>query len=83
MRTLAGFMNLINLNDEGRISNALGLTPAFLPAVVTGILFYLVYTTIKAQHYKIRLVTSTVLLIMLFSSILILSDQAFNLVLIN
>jgi hypothetical protein len=75
MRALAGFMNLINLNDEGRISQALGLGAFTIPFVVFAILFYLAFAVVRQQAYKTRLVVITVLLIMLFSSLLILSDQ--------
>jgi hypothetical protein len=78
MRALAGIMNFINLNDEGRISDALGLSSFTLPFIVFGILFYLVYSIVTRNELGAKLVTVTTLLIMLFSSILILSDQAIS-----
>ena len=83
MRALAGIMNLINLNDEGRISQALGLGAFTIPFLVFGILFYLVFSAIREREYKTKLVVITALLIMLFSSILILSDQMLQLILIH
>lgn len=83
MRTLAGAMNLINLNDEGRISQALGLGAFVIPFIVFGILFYLTFASIRDQGYKAKLVVITVLLIMLFSSALILTDQMIRVTIIN
>lgn len=80
MRALAGIMNFINLNDEGRISDALGLSSFTLPFIVFGILFYLVYSIVTNKGLAAKFVTATILLIMLLSSILILSDQAFKIV---
>ncbi len=78
MRTLAGAVSFINLNDEGRVSRDLGLGPFVLPLLVFGILFYLVYSTVTTKRYDTKFITMTTLLIMLFSSILILLDQAFK-----
>ncbi len=75
MRTLAGGLNFINLNDEGRLSNDFGLGTFTLSILVIGVLFYLVYAIVKMRLISTRLIVSTVLLIMLFSSILILADQ--------
>jgi hypothetical protein len=77
-RAMAGVMNIINPNDEGRLSLALGVDVFFLSVIVTGILFFLVYKTVKANGISTRLIVVTVLWIMLFSSILILSDQFFH-----
>jgi hypothetical protein len=76
MRLLAGVMNVINLNDEGRVSEDLGLGTFTLPVLVIGILFYMTYTISKAKGFKTKLIASTIVLIMLFSSIIILADQA-------
>jgi hypothetical protein len=79
MRSLAGVLNIINLNDEGRISKDLGLGTYTLPLIVVAILFYLVYRTVKSKGYSIKFIVGTVLLIMLFSSIIVLADQAMKL----
>ncbi|MBC3539521.1 hypothetical protein ACFSC6_18520 [Rufibacter sediminis] len=79
MRFLAGAMNMINLNDEGRISHSLGLGTYTLPLLVIGILGYLTYATCQTRGYKARLTALTFLLIMVFSSGLILADQAWKL----
>ena len=77
-RFLASVMNFISLNDEGRISSDLGLGVFTLPLLASGVLFYLSYDTIKGKGFKTTLIVQTVLWIMLFSSILILTDQAFK-----
>jgi len=78
MRLLAGVMNFINLNDEGRVSRWLGMGTFALPVVISGILFYLVYDIVKTRKFSAKLIVLTLLLIMLFSSIIILADQAFK-----
>lgn len=83
MRSLAGIMNFINLNDEGRISKALGLGAFTIPFIVFGFLFYLTFDAVRERSYKTKFVVITVLLIMFFSSILILSDQMMHVTIIN
>jgi len=75
MRLLAGFMNIINLNDEGRIGVFLGIGTFTLPVIVSGSLFLMVY--LVAMKYKLtwKFNSATTLLVMLFSSILIMLDQ--------
>ncbi len=79
MRIMAGVLNLINLNDEGRISKALGLGTFTLSILVCAFLFYLVYKASVKAGYSAKLQWATVLLTLLFSSVLILADQFFNL----
>ncbi len=76
MRALAGAMNFINLNDEGRISSDLGLGTFTLSIGVVSLLFYLTYRISKSYKLTAKLIVATILLIMLFSSVVILSDQA-------
>jgi hypothetical protein len=78
MRLLAGVMNFINLNDEGRISKSLGLGTFTLPLLVVAVLFWLAYDVIKTRRFGTKPVVITTGLIMLFSSVLILADQAFK-----
>ncbi len=78
MRFLAGLMNLINLNDEGRISSSLGIGTYTLPIIVSGFLFYLVYTASKKHGLRWPFQLATTLAIMVFSSALILLDQAYG-----
>jgi len=83
MRLLAGIMNFINPNDEARISLDLGLGTFTLSILVVGFLFYLTYDISKIRGFKAKLIVTTTLLIMLFSSILILSDQALKVIILR
>ena len=83
MRVLAGAMNVINLNDEGRISKALGLGTFTLPILMTVVLFYLTYDIAKARGYRTKFIVVSVLLITLFTSIVILGDQALRIVVLS
>ncbi|XLS28079.1 hypothetical protein ACJD0Z_12815 [Flavobacteriaceae bacterium M23B6Z8] len=75
MRALAGLMNFINPNDEGRISQFLGLGLFTLSILVSAILFYFVYKITKQHNLKWRFNAVTTLIVMIASSILILTDQ--------
>ncbi len=75
MRLLAGGMNVINPNDEGRISQFLGLGTYTIPVLVSAFLLYLVYRVAKRHQLSWKLQATTTLLVMVFSSILILLDQ--------
>lgn len=78
MRFLAGIMNFINPNDEGRISAFLGIGTFTLPVLVSAFLFFLLYTISKKYELKWKFQLGTTLFVMLVSSILILSDQFFG-----
>lgn len=78
MRLLAGLMNAINPNDEGRVGEFLGIGLYTIPVVVGAFLFFLVYKTSKKYQLKSKFQWFTVLLIMFFSSVLILADQFFK-----
>lgn len=77
MRVLAGFMNFIHVNDEGRVSQYLGMGTFTLSIIVNALLFFMVYTVSKkyALHWKFQL--GTYLIILVASSILILTNQFF------
>lgn len=79
MRLLAALLNFINLNDEGRISRDLKLGVFTLPVLITGVLFYLTYAVVKTKSIKTKHVVLTLLLILFFSSVLVLADQAWKL----
>jgi hypothetical protein len=79
MRLIAGFMNFIMLNDEGRVSQDIGIGTFTLSVIFSLILLYLVYDIVKKRHFSTKLVVATLLLVMLFSSILILGDQMIQL----
>ncbi len=82
-RFLAGVFNVINLNDEGRIGHALGIGDYTLSILVSGFLFWLVWKSTKQQEPGWRYVTYTILLIMIFSSVLNLGDNAWHPVLLS
>lgn len=75
MRSLAGLMNFINLNDEGRISAFLKIGTFTLPIIMSGLLFLMVYSVSENHNLKWKFQLSTTLIVMVWSSILILSDQ--------
>tara|TARA_R110001606_G_scaffold103163_6_gene225878 strand:+ start:4880 stop:5431 length:552 start_codon:yes stop_codon:yes gene_type:complete len=75
MRIMAGLMNFINPNDEGRISAFLGIGTFTLPIIVSGLLFFMVYKTSKKHKLNWKFQLWTTILIMVASSILTLSDQ--------
>ena len=83
MRFLAGVMNFINPNDEGRISIDLGLGKFTLSILIVGILFYLTYDISKTRGFNTKLISTTTLLIMLFSSLIILADQSLKLIILG
>jgi len=78
MRILAGLMNFINPNDEGRISAFLEIGTFTLPIIVSGILFFMVYKVSKKYQLNWKFQLWTTIIIMVASSILILSDQFFG-----
>ena len=78
MRFLAGLMNFINVNDEGRVSEFLGIGTFTISIIVSGLLFYMVYRVSKKHSLNWKFQLGTVLIIMFASSILILSDQFFG-----
>lgn len=76
MRLVASGMNFINLNDEGRISNELGIGTFTIPLIVSALLFVLVLMISKKWAFSKRFIIWTTILTIIFSSILILADQA-------
>lgn len=81
-RLLAGFMNLFNLNDEGRIGHFFGIGDFTLSIVVSAFLGLLVFKISKKYKPGWKYQLMTILLIMLFSSVLILGNQAWDIVLL-
>lgn len=78
MRFLAGLLNFVNLNDEGRISAFLGIGNFTLSILISGLLFYMVYTISKKYKLNWKFQALTTLLVMLMSSILIIADMHFG-----
>lgn len=82
LELLSGVMNFRNANDLGRISNSFGLGLFTIPAVFVTLHFYLLYRTTRRERYSVRQVARTFLLILLFSSIWILLNNKFEIVLL-
>lgn len=78
MRFLAGLMNVINLNDEGRIGASLEIGTFTLPLIVSGLIFFMVYGISKKYNLSWKFQLWTTLMVMVASSILILFDQFFG-----
>ena len=79
MRFMAGFMNSIKPNDEGKVSEFLGLGLYNLSIFVCILLFIWVYSISKRYILSWKFNGGSLLLILLFSSALILFDQFFKL----
>lgn len=75
MRLLALFINFINPQDEGRISQMLGLGLLTLPILVCTPLFFLTLRASQQRQYRWKFNAISVFLIIFFSSILILTSQ--------
>ena len=75
MRIMAGMMNYINPNDEGRISEYFGLGLYTISILVSGFLFFLVYKTSKNFDLNWKFNFWTTIIVIAGSSVLILSDQ--------
>ena len=83
MRLLAGVMNVINLNDEGRISHFLGIGDYTLSIAVCALLGALVFKISRKYKPGWKFQVPTVVLMMLFGSVLVLADQFWHIVLIR
>ncbi|MEJ7625644.1 MAG: hypothetical protein WKF35_02185 [Ferruginibacter sp.] len=81
-RVLAGVMNIFNLNDEGHISRYLGIGTFTLSILVCSLIGVMIYHIYSKQLFSKRIQLITFFLVMVFSSILILSNQFFNIRLI-
>lgn len=78
MRLLAAGMSFINPNDEARISKTAGIGAATLSIFVVALLFCLIYKTSKQYGFSKKFNWVNLGLVILFSSIIILNDQAFT-----
>jgi hypothetical protein len=75
MRLLATIISFGNPNDEARISTAMGIGKFTLPIIVTGILFLLVYRISKRYALSTAFNLKNLGLVILFTSIIILTDM--------
>lgn len=78
MRFLAGLMNLIMPNDEGRVGQFLGIGTLTLSIIISGFLFFLVYKISRKHKLNWKFQLWTTLIIMSASSLLIFFDQLFK-----
>ena len=79
---LSGVLGYRNPNDLGRVSLYFNLGLFTLPAIAVIIHFALLYKTSKRENYERKFNLLTLLLIILFSSIWILTNQKFKVVLL-
>jgi hypothetical protein len=78
MRFFAAGISFLNPNDEARISRSLGLGTFTLPVIMTAILFWMLYTISRRYGFSKKFNLLTLVLVIFFSSIIILSDQFFS-----
>lgn len=78
MRLLAGGFNVMRLNDEGKVGDYFGLGDYTLSIIVSAFLLFLVYKASKKYGLKASFHVWNTLLVMFFSSIIILADQAID-----
>ncbi|GAB5399271.1 MAG: hypothetical protein Aureis2KO_08560 [Aureisphaera sp.] len=78
MRFLAGGMNFIEVNDEGRVSEFLGLGTFTLSIVVSVLLFFMVYRVSRKHQLHWKFQFWTFLITTLAITLLIFSDAYFR-----
>lgn len=78
MRLLAGMMNFINVNDEGRVGQYLGIGTFTLSIMISALLFFMVYKVSKKYSLGWKFQLFTYLIVMVASSMLIMADQIFH-----
>ena len=79
---LSGLLGFRNPNDLGRIGINLNIGLFTLPLIFTILHFALVYKTYKQEKYERKFNVATLLYIILFSSIWILTNQKFKVILL-
>ncbi|NOT50383.1 MAG: hypothetical protein HOP10_03795 [Chitinophagaceae bacterium] len=75
MRLFATVISFRRYNDEARISDFFGIGAFTLPVIVSVLLFLLVFKTSKDYGFSLRFNLTTLVLVILFSTIIILTDQ--------
>jgi len=79
---LSGVMNFRNPNDLGRVSETFHLGLFTIPVVFVLAHYLLIYKTIQREKYSARFTACTFVLILVFSSIWILLNNKFHIVII-
>jgi hypothetical protein len=82
MRSLAGMVNIVNPNDEGRIGLSLGIGLYTISILLSSSLFYLVHRISRQYNFSQKFNMITFVLIILFTSILIMANGYFKLTII-
>jgi FtsH-binding integral membrane protein len=79
---LSGIVGYRNPNDLGRIGNYLNIGLFTLPIIFIIIHYFMLHQTSKRENYDRKFNAATLLLIILFSSIWILTNQKFKVILL-
>lgn len=79
MRLFAAVITIRNPNDEARISKSIGLGTYTLPIIMVTILSFLVYKISVTYNFSWKFNFISLGLVVLFSSIIILTDQFYHL----
>jgi len=82
LELLSGILTLRNPNDLGRIGQYSNIGLFTLPILFTIIHFIFIYKTASRENYTRRFILTTLLLVVVFSSIWILTNQKYKVILI-
>ncbi|MCX6319528.1 MAG: hypothetical protein NTW29_19785 [Bacteroidetes bacterium] len=82
LELLSGIMNIRHANDLGRISASFQLGVFTLPLLVVSLHLFFLYKSIREEKYSRPFLLRTVISVLLFSSIWILANNAFHIVLL-
>ena len=77
-RAMAAGMNVVNPNDEGRLSTWLGLNIYVLPAIVTAVLLWLVVDAARRTGYGAARGLVAVVVAVHLLGLLVLADQMWS-----
>ena len=83
LELLSGVMNFRNPNDLGRISRSFNLGLLTIPLIFILIHFFILYKTSVREKYTVTFNLLTLLWVILFSSVWILVNQKFNVVILK
>lgn len=83
MRLFAAVISIRNPNDEARISESVGMRTYTLPIIMVATLLLLFYTITLKYKFSAKFVLLTLVLIIFFSSVIILADQYLHLQLLQ
>lgn len=78
MRLAAGFANIIQANDEGRISTTLGFPIYIIPIMIIFLLLFLVLKTSKRNQYTLKDNTITFFFSLITIILIVFLDNKFD-----